>query len=161
MNKLTNKLSGANDGLKSTAKNVYGLFKDYIDNNFLKFQNEMIEHLDSYTISIDMEGVKKDEVIVQALENTVSVVVKNKNKTLKHDSSLSAVLQKNAYSQVFHMEHPIDSENTIANLYKDTLEIYLPKKTQPRDIYVIETNTESPQTKNYDPNWASKTTHII
>ena len=150
----------AKEVVRTKVKNYYGQVKDFIDNNFLKFQNEIIEHTDSYTICIEMHGYKKDEVSVQTFENKISVVVRKKNKLFLSDSQLSAPSSQNSYRQVFHLEQPIDSENTIANLYTDTLEIYLPKKTNPKDINITQIATESPMPRNYNNEWASQITHI-
>ena len=155
MNKNLNLIKETKNVISMNTKKIYSQFVDFVDTNFLKFQNEMIEYDKFYTVSIDMNGLKKEDIVLQAFEGRLMVAISEKIDLQKIESATEKYRKAKTYNQSFHFENPVDTSAVTAHLYKNSLELYLPKLIKPRDIVITEAEGVSPKNQYYDDDWSS------
>lgn len=158
MNKNLNIIKDTKNVISMNTKKIYTQFVDFVDSNFLKFQNQTIDHDQFYSISVDMDQIKKEQIQLQCFENKLLLTVQQKNDLQLEESDVSKFKKLKTYHQVFQFDDPVDTLSVTASLYKDSLEIYLPKLLKPRDIDIIESEETTPRaSKNnyYSDDWSS------
>lgn len=102
-------------------KQLSVLYNQFINlfNVELFFQNEIVEHNDSYTIFIKLPILKKEDIVIEMFDKDITVCIKLN----QSDSAL--------YKLNFHLDKPIVYQEIFANYFNNILEIYLPKMVEP------------------------------
>ena len=100
------------------------------ENSVSKYSDYKIEENDnSYTIEMDMPGVKKEDLDIGIKENMLSIYAERKKVMKSDDGDKEEVVSK--YEQSFNISvKGIDIENISANFENGVLTLTLPKKEE-------------------------------
>ena len=107
--------------------NALNRYRDY-ENRLPDYRIEEDEK--SYSIEMDMPGVKKEDLEIGIKENILSISAKRK-KMVKAENGESKEEVVSSYEQSFNISTKgIDVENIEANLNNGVLKVILPKKEE-------------------------------
>ncbi|WP_295297450.1 Hsp20/alpha crystallin family protein [uncultured Brachyspira sp.] len=100
------------------------------ENSIYKYSDYKLEENDnSYTIEMDMPGVKKEDLDIGIKENMLSIYAERKKVMKSDDGDKEEVVSK--YEQSFNISvKGIDIENISANFENGVLTLTLPKKEE-------------------------------
>ncbi|WP_297286501.1 Hsp20/alpha crystallin family protein [uncultured Brachyspira sp.] len=100
------------------------------ENSISKYSDYKLEENDnSYTIEMDMPGVKKEDLDIGIKENMLSIYAERKKVMKSDDGDKEEVVSK--YEQSFNISvKGIDIENISANFENGVLTLTLPKKEE-------------------------------
>ena len=100
------------------------------ENSVSKYSDYKIEENDnSYTIEMDMPGVKKEDLDIGIKENMLSIYAERKKVMKSDDGDKEEIVSK--YEQSFNISvKGIDIENISANFENGVLTLTLPKKEE-------------------------------
>ncbi|MEI0531979.1 Hsp20/alpha crystallin family protein [Brachyspira pilosicoli] len=100
------------------------------ENSLSKYSDYKIEENDnSYTIEMDMPGVRKEDLDIGIKENMLSIYAERKKVMKSEDGDKEEVVSK--YEQSFNISvKGIDIENISANFENGVLTLTLPKKEE-------------------------------
>ena len=100
------------------------------ENSVSKYSDYKLEENDnSYTIEMDMPGVRKEDLDIGIKENMLSIYAERKKVMKSDDGDKEEVVSK--YEQSFNISvKGIDIENISANFENGVLTLTLPKKEE-------------------------------
>ena len=100
------------------------------ENSIYKYSDYKLEENDnSYTIEMDMPGVKKEDLDIGIKENMLSIYAERKKVIKSDDGDKEEIVSK--YEQSFNISvKGIDIENISANFENGVLTLTLPKKEE-------------------------------
>ena len=100
------------------------------ENSISKYSDYKLEENDnSYTIEMDMPGVKKEDLDIGIKENMLSIYAERKKVMKSDDGDKEEVVSK--YEQSFNIsDKSIDVDNISANFENGVLTLTLPKKEE-------------------------------
>ena len=123
----------------------------------LKIESEMIEHKDSFTLNIDLPGLRTNDIHVEAFENRITVRAAKESRhqySVEGDMYLRQV-NGGVYERTFDLPCSVDKEQIYANYNRGSLEIFLPKLIAARQIEVQQQDMNSSDTF-FDEEWNEK-----
>ncbi len=99
---------------------------------------DVLEDTDGITLYIDMPGVSKEGLKVEADKNTLLIEGEIQFSTPQRMEALYAELQSTRYRRSFTLSGELDAERTIANLKNGVLSVNIPLRAEvrPRKIEV-------------------------
>lgn len=112
----------------SNVDNFYNFYNE--ENSISKYSDYKLEENDnSYTIEMDMPGVKKEDLDIGIKENMLSIYAERKKVMKSDDGDKEEIVSK--YEQSFNISvKGIDIENISANFENGVLTLTLPKKEE-------------------------------
>jgi len=102
---------------------------------------DVLEDRDGITLHLDMPGVSKDHLNVQADKNTLVIEGEVQITTPQDMEALYAEIQSTRYRRSFTLSGELDTEKTVANVSNGVLSVSIPKRAElrPRKIEVTVT----------------------
>jgi HSP20 family protein len=99
---------------------------------------DVLEDTDGITLHIDMPGVSKDGLKVEADKNTLLIEGEIQFSMPQRMEALYAELQSTRYRRSFTLSGELDTERTVANLKNGVLSVIIPLRAEvrPRKIEV-------------------------
>jgi HSP20 family protein len=99
---------------------------------------DVLEDTDGITLYVDMPGVSKERLKVEADKNTLVIEGELQFSTPAGMQPLYAELQSTRYRRTFTLSGELDAERTIANLKNGVLSVNIPLRAEvrPRKIDV-------------------------
>lgn len=128
----------------------------------LNLHNEMVEHEDSFTLNIELPGLNKNDIHVEAYENRIIVKAAKQSRhqySVESDMYLRQ-MTGGVYQRIFDLPCSVDKDQIYANYNRGTLEIFLPKLTEARHIEIQQQDMVSDETF-FDSEWSEKSSNIF
>jgi HSP20 family molecular chaperone IbpA len=102
---------------------------------------DVLEDSDGITLRLDMPGVSKDRLNVQADKNTLVIEGEVQITMPQGMEALYAEIQSTRYRRSFTLSGELDAEKTVANVSNGVLSVSIPKRAElrPRKIEVTVT----------------------
>ena len=102
---------------------------------------DVLEDSDGITLRLDMPGVSKDRLNVQADKNTLVIEGEVHITMPQGMEALYAEIQSTRYRRSFTLSGELDTEKTVANVSNGVLSVSIPKRAElrPRKIEVTVT----------------------
>lgn len=110
---------------------------------------EILDEEKSYSISLDIPGLKKEEIDIEVKDNHLHVTGERKAPQ-GQDNLLRSERKYGKFSRVFSLPQNVDAESIQAKFENGVLEITLPKeeKSTTRKISISDWNKDSTELKN-------------
>ena len=102
---------------------------------------DVLEDSDGITLRLDMPGVSKDRLNIQADKNTLVIEGEAQITMPQGMDALYAEVQSTRYRRSFTLSGELDAEKTVANVTNGVLSVSIPKRAElrPRKIEVTVT----------------------
>ena len=102
---------------------------------------DVLEDSDGITLRLDMPGVSKDRLNIQADKNTLVIEGEVQIAMPQGMEALYAEIQSTRYRRSFTLSGELDAEKTAANVSNGVLSVSIPKRAElrPRKIEVTVT----------------------
>jgi HSP20 family protein len=102
---------------------------------------DVLEDSDGITLRLDMPGVSKDRLNIQADKNTLVIEGEVQIAMPQGMEALYAEIQSTRYRRSFTLSGELDAEKTVANVSNGVLSVTIPKRAElrPRKIEVTVT----------------------
>ncbi len=135
---------------------------DFFNGHGLSDQEHLIEHTDSFTVTIDLPGLSKHDIHVEAFENKIIVRAAKASKEHYSVEGDMYLRQRSggSYVRTFDLPCSVDKAQIYANYNRGSLEIFLPKLTQPSKIEIQEHDMPSDDCYT-DDLWSEKSSSIF
>jgi HSP20 family protein len=108
--------------------------------NFFQPEVDMVEHGDSFELTLTLPGVKKSDVTVDVKENTLRISGKREERKMNEDSVWhQSEIVKGAFSRTFHLPKNVNKDKIEAKMEEGMLTISIPKgeEMKPKAIKVL------------------------
>jgi HSP20 family protein len=99
---------------------------------------DVLEDSDGITLRLDMPGVSKDRLTVQADKNTLVIEGEVQIAMPQSMEALYAEIRSTRYRRSFTLSSELDADKTVANVSNGVLSVTIPKRAElrPRKIEV-------------------------
>jgi HSP20 family molecular chaperone IbpA len=99
---------------------------------------DVLEDSEGITLRLDMPGVSKDRLTVQADKSTLTIEGEVQIAMPQGMEALYAEIQSTCYRRSFTLSGELDAEKTVANVSNGVLTVSIPKRAElrPRKIEV-------------------------
>jgi HSP20 family protein len=99
---------------------------------------DVLEDSDGITLRLDMPGVSKDRLNIQADKNTLVIEGEVQIAMPQGMEALYAEIQSTRYRRSFTLSGELDADKTVANVSNGVLSVSIPKRAElrPRKIQV-------------------------
>lgn len=108
--------------------------------NFFRPEVDMIEHGDSFELTLTLPGVKKSDISVDVKENTLRITGKREERKLNEGSVWhQSEIVKGSFSRTFQLPKNVNKDKIEAKMEDGMLSISIPKgeEMKPKAIKVL------------------------
>lgn len=120
-------------------KEVDKLFDVFSKQDFFAPACEILDGEKSYSVSLDMPGIKEEDIDIEVKDNHLSISAERKSESrTDKDNVLRTERRYGKYSRVFSLPQNVNPEAIEAKFTNGVLEVVLPKeeKSQSRKIAI-------------------------